>query len=180
MVQARDPPSAYLDKLRAYLDPKGTKKGDKKKTGNYEYKTMKNANSTKVLRDLEISLRTNHIEWVRLFLSPENEGLDVIVEYLSNRLLIMRQIEWLETVEGTLNNSSNFSQSFDTSSGLNGTSSKKVTKNGGVFGTLRSGSLKKSQTITAEGGAAGLDISEFAKMSKSMRRSNYKVLLIET
>ena len=38
-----------------------------------------------VLRDLEISLRTNHIEWVREFLSEESCGLDVLIEYLSSR-----------------------------------------------------------------------------------------------
>ncbi|GLD74249.1 formin-like protein 2, partial [Lates japonicus] len=39
--------------------------------------------STQVLRELEISLRTNHIGWVREFLNEENKGLDVLVEYLS-------------------------------------------------------------------------------------------------
>ncbi|CDQ57817.1 unnamed protein product [Oncorhynchus mykiss] len=39
--------------------------------------------STQVLRELEISLRTNHIGWVREFLNDENKGLDVLVEYLS-------------------------------------------------------------------------------------------------
>ncbi|XP_056286753.1 formin-like protein 2 isoform X2 [Pseudoliparis swirei] len=36
-----------------------------------------------MLRELEISLRTNHIGWVREFLNEENRGLDVLVEYLS-------------------------------------------------------------------------------------------------
>uniref|UniRef100_A0A3B4ZEI2 Formin-like protein 2 n=1 Tax=Stegastes partitus TaxID=144197 RepID=A0A3B4ZEI2_9TELE len=39
--------------------------------------------STQMLRELEISLRTNHIGWVREFLNEENRGLDVLVEYLS-------------------------------------------------------------------------------------------------
>uniref|UniRef100_A0A3Q2WPT8 Formin-like 2b n=1 Tax=Haplochromis burtoni TaxID=8153 RepID=A0A3Q2WPT8_HAPBU len=39
--------------------------------------------STQTLRELEISLRTNHIGWVREFLNEENRGLDVLVEYLS-------------------------------------------------------------------------------------------------
>lgn len=46
--------------------------------------------STQVLRDLEISLRTNHIEWVREFLNEENLGLDVLIDYLSFRLGMMR------------------------------------------------------------------------------------------
>ena len=55
--------------------------------------------STQVLRDLEISLRTNHIEWVREFLSEEARGLDVLIEYLSSRLLVMRQKLELEDEE---------------------------------------------------------------------------------
>ena len=177
MVQARDPPSAYLDKLSGYLDPKASKKKDKSK-GKDQDKNMKNASSTKVLRDLEISLRTNPIEWVRLFLDNENNGLDIIVEYLSNRLLVMRQIEWLENVDNTLNNSSNRSQSFDNSSCLNGTPDKKSSKSGSVLGSIRGNTLKlqKSQTITSDslppmGGAGPLDISDGARMSKYMRRS---------
>jgi hypothetical protein len=46
--------------------------------------------STQVLRDLEISLRTNHIEWVREFLNEDNSGLDVLIDYLSFRLGMMR------------------------------------------------------------------------------------------
>ena len=37
---------------------------------------------TQVLRNLEISLRTNNIEWVREFLDERNEGLDVLIDYL--------------------------------------------------------------------------------------------------
>ncbi len=43
-----------------------------------------------MLRDLEISLRTNHIEWVKEFLDDENQGLDALIDYLSFRLTMMR------------------------------------------------------------------------------------------
>lgn len=43
-----------------------------------------------MLRDLEISLRTNHIEWVKEFLNDKNQGLDSLVDYLSFRLSMMR------------------------------------------------------------------------------------------
>lgn len=43
-----------------------------------------------MLRDLEISLRTNHIEWVKEFLDQENQGLDALIDYLSFRLSMMR------------------------------------------------------------------------------------------
>ena len=45
MVQARDPPAAYLDKLRAYLDPKGTKTKERTRSGK-DHDNMKNATST--------------------------------------------------------------------------------------------------------------------------------------
>ncbi|WAQ94526.1 FMNL3-like protein [Mya arenaria] len=50
-------------------------------------KMLGDTSSTQVLRDLEISLRTNHIEWVREFLSEENQGLDILVDYLREQLL---------------------------------------------------------------------------------------------
>lgn len=51
---------------------------------------MGESTSTQVLRDLEISLRTNHIEWVKEFLDDENQGLDSLIDYLSFRLQMMR------------------------------------------------------------------------------------------
>ena len=63
-----------------YLDPTKTTKGSKPK---------RDKTSTQVLRDLEISLRTNNIEWVREFLS-ECDGLSTLIEYLTTRLLLMR------------------------------------------------------------------------------------------
>ncbi|CAG9862658.1 unnamed protein product [Phyllotreta striolata] len=83
MVQAKDPPSYYLNKLRTYLDPKASRSHRKRKM-------VLDSTSTQVLRDLEISLRTNHIEWVREFLNEENLGLDVLIDYLSFRLGMMR------------------------------------------------------------------------------------------
>ncbi|RZB40880.1 formin-like protein, partial [Asbolus verrucosus] len=83
MVHAKDPPSFYLNKLRTYLDPKASRSHRKRKM-------VVDSTSTQVLRDLEISLRTNHIEWVREFLNEENNGLDVLIDYLSFRLGMMR------------------------------------------------------------------------------------------
>lgn len=39
---------------------------------------------------MEISLRTNHIEWVKEFLDEDNLGLDALIDYLSFRLQMMR------------------------------------------------------------------------------------------
>ena len=88
-VSARDPPSTYLDKIKTYLDPSAAKSSKK-------IKSLGESTSTQVLRNLEISLRTNNIEWVREFLSVENQGLDVLIDYLSGRLLVMRATTKLE------------------------------------------------------------------------------------
>ncbi|XP_052451008.1 formin-like protein 3 isoform X5 [Carassius gibelio] len=71
--QVKNPPHTYIQKLRGYLDPKVTRKKFRRRV----------QESTKVLRELEISLRTNYIGWVREFLNDENRGLDILVEYLS-------------------------------------------------------------------------------------------------
>uniref|UniRef100_A0A8C8RUQ0 Formin like 3 n=1 Tax=Pelusios castaneus TaxID=367368 RepID=A0A8C8RUQ0_9SAUR len=71
--QVKNPPHAYIQKLQTFLDPGVTRKKFRRRV----------QESTKVLRELEISLRTNHIGWVREFLNDENKGLDVLVEYLS-------------------------------------------------------------------------------------------------
>lgn len=62
-------------------------------------KIVGESTSTQVLRDLEISLRTNHIEWVKEFLDEENQGLDSLVDYLSFRLIMMRYEQRIEETQ---------------------------------------------------------------------------------
>ncbi|XP_058472791.1 formin-like protein 2 [Solea solea] len=71
--QVKNPPHTYIQKLRGFLDPAVTRKKFRRRV----------QESTQTLRELEISLRTNHIGWVREFLNEENQGLGVLVEYLS-------------------------------------------------------------------------------------------------
>ncbi|XP_077184582.1 formin-like protein 3 isoform X4 [Paroedura picta] len=71
--QVKNPPHTYIQKLKSFLDPGVTRKKFRRRV----------QESTKVLKELEISLRTNHIGWVREFLNDENKGLDVLVDYLS-------------------------------------------------------------------------------------------------
>uniref|UniRef100_A0A8C6NNR0 Formin-like 2b n=1 Tax=Nothobranchius furzeri TaxID=105023 RepID=A0A8C6NNR0_NOTFU len=71
--QVKNPPHTYIQKLRGFLDPAVTRKKFRRRV----------QESTQTLRELEISLRTNHIGWVREFLNEENRGLDVLVDYLS-------------------------------------------------------------------------------------------------
>ncbi|XP_076348576.1 formin-like protein isoform X2 [Tachypleus tridentatus] len=94
-VMAKESPSFYLRKLKTYLDPKASRSSRKRKF-------LGDSSSTQVLRDLEISLRTNHIEWVREFLNEENKGLDVLVDYLAFRLLILRHEQ--TSLDGSIHN----------------------------------------------------------------------------
>uniref|UniRef100_U3JBF7 Uncharacterized protein n=1 Tax=Ficedula albicollis TaxID=59894 RepID=U3JBF7_FICAL len=85
--QVKSPPHAYIQKLRSFLEPGVTRKKFRRRV----------QESTKVLRELEISLRTNHIGWVREFLNDENKGLDVLVNYLSfAQCAVMLDFEGLE------------------------------------------------------------------------------------
>uniref|UniRef100_A0A9J8B954 Formin-like 2a n=1 Tax=Cyprinus carpio carpio TaxID=630221 RepID=A0A9J8B954_CYPCA len=83
--QVKNPPHTYIHKLQGYLDPAVTRKVSSDVSSFFPLQKFRRRvqESTQVLRELEISLRTNHIGWVREFLNEENKGLDVLVEYLS-------------------------------------------------------------------------------------------------
>uniref|UniRef100_A0A668ST36 Formin-like protein 3 n=1 Tax=Oreochromis aureus TaxID=47969 RepID=A0A668ST36_OREAU len=61
--QVKNPPHTYIQKLRGYLDPGVTRKKFRRRV----------QESTKVLRELEISLRTNHIG---------SQNMDLIAEFV--------------------------------------------------------------------------------------------------
>ncbi|XP_054160556.1 formin-like protein isoform X2 [Oppia nitens] len=85
-VTAKESPEFYLQKLSTYLDPKASRSSKK-------VRQLGPSTSTQVLRDLEISLRTNNIEWVREFLSENNSGLDILIEYLTFRLVTQQKTQ---------------------------------------------------------------------------------------
>eukprot|EP00069_Balaena_mysticetus_P017504 bmy_10692T0 len=103
--QVKNPPHTYIQKLRGYLDPAVTRKKFRRRV----------QESTQVLRELEISLRTNHIGWVREFLNEENKGLDVLVEYLSfAQYAVTFDFESVEsTVESSVDKSKPWSRSIE-------------------------------------------------------------------
>ncbi|XDV46026.1 hypothetical protein PO909_014006 [Leuciscus waleckii] len=103
--QVKNPPHTYIQKLRGYLDPRVTRKKFRRRV----------QESTKVLRELEISLRTNHIGWVREFLNDENRGLDILVEYLSfAQCAVMLDFEGLEIGEDfSLDKAKSWSRSIE-------------------------------------------------------------------
>uniref|UniRef100_A0A8C9YNW7 Formin like 1 n=1 Tax=Sander lucioperca TaxID=283035 RepID=A0A8C9YNW7_SANLU len=75
--QVKSPASTYLAKIKSFYQDQG---------GVSLRVSLKKRiqDATKVLKDLEISLRTNHIGWAQDFLNDQNKGLDVLVEYLSH------------------------------------------------------------------------------------------------
>ncbi|KAM6233689.1 formin-like protein 1 isoform 1-T1 [Spheniscus humboldti] len=96
--QVKNPPSAYIQKLKSYLDTGGVSRKVRAPPstpcphpGSGMVPTVlpvpqfkrRVQESTQVLRELEISLRTNYIGWVQEFLNEENKGLDVLLEYLA-------------------------------------------------------------------------------------------------
>lgn len=96
-VTAKESPEFYLRKLVTYLDPKASRSAKKRRL-------VGDSTSTQVLRELEISLRTNSIEWVREFLSESNNGLDVLIEYLTFRLATQQQklAEMIKSRDGSV------------------------------------------------------------------------------
>ncbi|NWR38308.1 FMNL3 protein, partial [Tachuris rubrigastra] len=103
--QVKNPPHTYIQKLKGYLDPAVTRKKFRRRV----------QESTQVLRELEISLRTNHIGWVREFLNEENKGLDVLVEYLSfAQYAVTFDFESVEnSVENSMDKSKPWSRSIE-------------------------------------------------------------------
>lgn len=83
-VQAKQEPKYYLSRMRSYMDPKASRLSKRRRH------VDTSTSSTQVLRDLEISLRTNSIEWVRDFLSEKNNGLNTLIDYLTFRLLMLQ------------------------------------------------------------------------------------------
>uniref|UniRef100_A0AAY4D1V6 Formin-like 1a n=1 Tax=Denticeps clupeoides TaxID=299321 RepID=A0AAY4D1V6_9TELE len=81
--QVKNPPSAYVGKIKSFYQDQGGVARRVSMTSDWWFK-RRIQESTQVLRELEISLRTNHIGWAQEFLNEQNHGLDVLVDYLSH------------------------------------------------------------------------------------------------
>ncbi|XP_075913628.1 formin-like protein 2 isoform X2 [Petromyzon marinus] len=121
--QVKNPPHTYIQKLKSYLDPGVTRKCTLLGCVFLPLQKLRRRvqESTQVLRELEISLRTNHIGWVREFLNEENKGLDVLIEYLSfAQYAVTFDIEGAEGAgNGTLSRSKSLDRSIEDLSGKN-------------------------------------------------------------
>lgn len=91
-MNAHVDPASYLTKLSYFLDKKTLKKNKK---------VLGDETSTAVLKHIEISLRTNSVDWVIQFLNPPNNGLQVLVEYMNQLLLEASSQTCTETPTGS-------------------------------------------------------------------------------
>uniref|UniRef100_A0A8C1TQG5 Formin-like 2a n=1 Tax=Cyprinus carpio TaxID=7962 RepID=A0A8C1TQG5_CYPCA len=136
--QVKNPPHTYIHKLQGYLDPAVTRKKFRRRV----------QESTQVLRELEISLRTNHIGWVREFLNEENKGLDVLVEYLSfaQYAVTYDGDSSDNSAENSVDKSKPWNRSIEDLHGGNNLSSS-VTVNSSCCFALRSNTLPSRRTL---------------------------------
>ncbi|XP_065897547.1 formin-like protein 2 isoform X2 [Dysidea avara] len=77
------PPMEYLSKFKPVMDEENLKKAKKKAT---------DPTFVQNLQGLEISLRTNHISWVKEFLNKHNNGLQTLVYFLQFRFTIEKEL----------------------------------------------------------------------------------------
>ncbi|VDM52458.1 unnamed protein product [Angiostrongylus costaricensis] len=91
-MNAHVDPANYLTKLSYFLDKKALKKNKK---------VLGDETSTEVLKHIEISLRTNSVDWVIQFLNLPNNGLQVLVEYMNQLLLEASSQTCVEAPTGT-------------------------------------------------------------------------------
>ena len=81
----KNPPEYYVQALATYTDVIVNTSGAKRA------KFQVAETSTELIKALEVSLRTNRIDWVHKFLDPPLNGLDMLIEYLKSSLTIMRE-----------------------------------------------------------------------------------------
>lgn len=86
-VNEKQPPDYYIQALKTYIDVINNQKSHRRS------KTPILETSTELIKNLEVSLRTNRIDWVHKFLDPPLNGLDVLIEYLQSTLNFMRECE---------------------------------------------------------------------------------------
>lgn len=136
-VNEKQPPDYYIQALKTYIDVINNQKSHRRS------KMTIMETSTELIKNLEVSLRTNRIDWVHKFLDPPLNGLDVLIEYLQSTLNFMRECERFnletlnENMSGTQTLSSNILSSYSSSaltSGRMNTNGNRSILNGIVNG----------------------------------------------
>ena len=86
-VSEKNPPEYYIRALSAYVEGISNQKSSRKP------KLTTSESSTQLIKNLEVSLRTNPISWVHKYLDAPLNGLDILIMYLENSLSLMREYE---------------------------------------------------------------------------------------
>ncbi|KAI0984930.1 hypothetical protein GJ496_007462 [Pomphorhynchus laevis] len=86
LVSEKHPPSYYIHLLRSYHN---LSNATTSKFAGFRWKNNAKESRTILLTGLEISLRTNSINWVNVFLSNECDGLGALIDYLRICLDVM-------------------------------------------------------------------------------------------
>ncbi len=87
-VTEKQPPEYYIQALAIYTDTICNNKMSSRRA-----KIEINESSTQLIKNLEVSLRTNRIEWVHKFLDPPFNGLDVLIEYLKTTINFIKETD---------------------------------------------------------------------------------------
>jgi formic-like protein len=87
-VSEKQPPEYYTKALNTYIEGMSNSKSTYRRP-----KLTPSETSTALIKNLEVSLRTNRIDWVHKFLDSPLNGLDVLIGYLENSLNLMREYE---------------------------------------------------------------------------------------
>lgn len=91
-VKEKEPPEYYINMLKTYIEGISNQKTRRPKV-------PCNEKSTALIKNLEVSLRTNRIDWVHKFLDTPLNGLDVLIQYLENSLNLMREYEQFASLD---------------------------------------------------------------------------------
>ena len=86
VVSEKYPPEYYIRALSTYVKGISNQKSRKPRLTTSE-------SSTQLIKNLEVSLRTNPISWVHKYMDAPLNGLDILILYLENSLSLMREYE---------------------------------------------------------------------------------------
>lgn len=114
-MNEKQPPEYYIQALITYTETICNSKSNKRA------KFTITESSTELIKNLEVSLRTNRIEWVHKFLDPPLNGLDVLIEYLKTTLNFIKETDrfYIDSIESSINGMYNLGSGAGGSGGPN-------------------------------------------------------------
>lgn len=166
-VNEKQPPDYYIQALKTYIDVINNQKSHRRP------KTSMPETSTELIKNLEVSLRTNRIDWVHKFLDPPLNGLDVLIEYLESTLNFMRECERfnMDTLSENLNGNYSNGQTMNTLNSYSSTAlTNRINTNGTSNRTLLNGLLNGNTASTSTLTRAPSSLSSIASLERRHSR----------